>query len=239
MAPEQDATIDRLKNLIKGGSGRLPPERELATKFGVSRRKIREALEYLERAGHIRRRQGAGTFVRSQRADGHDAPPSDIFARAIELTNPVEVLEVRLAIEPTLARLASLRASKSDIEMLSRLATATEQAATPEAYEEADATFHREIARTARNALFLAVFDAVIAAIESVSWHGVRETAHCSKNKAVYAKYHHDITAAIGGRNAARAEELMFAHLKHVQDQLLAAAQPRASIPASVTEAAA
>src|SRR5580658_8440897 len=44
---------------------RLPPERELATAFGVSRMTVRQALDSLERSGTIERRVGrtGGTFV--------------------------------------------------------------------------------------------------------------------------------------------------------------------------------
>jgi DNA-binding FadR family transcriptional regulator len=216
-------TIDKLRQMLNGGrSDRLPPERMLADKFGVSRRKIREALQRLESEGQIHRRQGAGTFRATT-----EAPIDALLGRAIELTNPVEVLEVRLTIEPMLARLAAVRASKNDIEKLTELAVATNKAATPEAWERADAAFHRYIAVTARNALFLGVFDAMLAAIEGVSWHGVRETAHCSKNKATYADFHRDIAAAVARRDFMQAESLMMAHLRHVQESVLAATQPR------------
>jgi DNA-binding FadR family transcriptional regulator len=221
-----DAAIAGLRAMIAAhppqAGGRLPPERALAGKLGVSRRALRRALEVLEEEGLILRRQGAGTFLAGARRG-----TGDPFRRAIEETNPVEVLEVRLALEPALARLAALRASRADIERLHELAMATRRAATPAAYERADAAFHRSIALAARNALSLAVFDAVIAAIEDASWHGVRENAHCSKNKEIYADFHRDIAAAIAARDCNRAEERMFAHLNRVQDNLRAATQPR------------
>lgn len=237
MTEQRDFTIEKLREMIGAEAGapggRLPPERSLAAQLGVSRRALRRALDQLEREGQILRRQGAGTFV----ADRLDLP-SDPFRRAIELTNPVEVLEVRLALEPMLARLAALRASRADIEKLNALAEATHAAPTPRAYEEADAAFHRRVALAARNALFLAVFDAVVAAIEDVSWHGVRENAHCSKNKEAYAAFHREVAAAIAGRDCNRAEERMFAHLNRVQENLRAAILPRlaASLPASAPD---
>jgi DNA-binding FadR family transcriptional regulator len=233
MAEELEVTVERIRALIKQGSGRLPPERALAEDLGVGRRAVRRALDLLEQEGHIQRRQGAGTFVASE--EDHDGDP---FSRAIQMTNPVEVLEVRLAIEPTLTRLAAVRASRTDMDKLTKLAESTEATTTAKAYEQADAAFHRHIALIARNALFLSVFDAVVAAIENVSWHGLRETAHCSKNKAIYASFHRDIAAAIARRDASRAEALMFAHLKHVQEHLLAATQPQLGTSGQSAEAA-
>lgn len=222
-------TVSRLKELIAAGGvaagGRLPPERELAARFEVSRRSVRRALEALEQAGEVWRRQGAGTFVGAPARPG--LSPDELFRRAIELTNPVEVLEVRIAIEPTLARLAALRASRHDIERLAELAETTRTAATEKDYERADAAFHRRVAAAARNALFAAVLDAVIAAIEEVSWHGVRENAHCSKQKEVNAAFHRRIAEAIAARDCEQAESLMYEHLSKVQSGLLAATAPR------------
>jgi DNA-binding FadR family transcriptional regulator len=222
-------TVARLHDFIAnddlGEAGRLPPERELAESLGVSRRTLRRALQVLEDEGRIWRRQGAGTFVGAHRRP--EVSPDDLFRRAIELTNPVEVLEVRLAVEPMLARLAALRASRADIEKLYELAEATRTAATEKDYERADAAFHRRVALGARNALFTAVLDAVVAAIEDASWHGVRENAHCSKQKDVNATFHRQIADAISLRNCDQAESLMYAHLSRVQSSLLAATAPR------------
>jgi DNA-binding FadR family transcriptional regulator len=226
MVQERNQTLNKLREMINGGSARLPPERTLAQKFGVSRRLVRAALERLESEGQISRRQGSGTFV-----SGSEGEVDGLLSHAIEKTNPVEVLEVRLTLEPMLARLAAVRASKTDIEKLMQLAEATDKTTTPEAYEKADAAFHRYIAVTARNALFLGVFDAMLAAIEGVSWHGVRETSHCSKNKAIYAGFHRDIAAAVARRDFAEAEDLMSAHLMHVQEHVLSATQPRSAMP--------
>src|SRR5262245_43473454 len=125
MGHERGSTVEKLREMINGGRERLPPERVLAEQFGISRRRVRDALDLLEKEGQVHRRQGAGTFV------AEDTAADGLLSRAIEMTNPVEVLEVRLSIEPTLARLAAVRASKYDIEKLAQLADATDKAATP------------------------------------------------------------------------------------------------------------
>lgn len=221
-----NAALTRLRKLIGGDKiapgGRLPPERVLAAKLGISRRALRQALSALEAEGRLSRRQGAGTFILDHTQN--DAP---LFREAMQLTGPIEVLEVRLTLEPTLARFAALRASRFDIEELTALAEQTRVAATPVAYERADAAFHRRIAQAARNALFLAVFDAVLDAIEQASWHGVRETAHCSKNKELNSRFHKEVVEAIAERAPDRAAERMFTHLSRVRDHLLASTYPQ------------
>src|SRR5215472_7827040 len=95
--------IARLRTLLDtgmSGSGRLPPERVLADEIGVSRRAVRQALDRLEAEGRVSRQQGRGTFVCDPRAHA-----SDLAGELAKLTNPVDTLEARMAIEPSLARL--------------------------------------------------------------------------------------------------------------------------------------
>ncbi len=64
-----EETVERLLDIIKLGlvppGGRLPPERELAARLGISRLTLREALGELQRAGFVcsRRGRSGGTFV--------------------------------------------------------------------------------------------------------------------------------------------------------------------------------
>lgn len=110
--------LERLRGLLLGldGTGKLPTERALADEFGVGRRAVRRALEVLETEGLIWRRQGSGTYV-GQPRDGLDRHVGDILGK----TDFMEVMEVRLRIEPPLAQLAALRAKPADVERLHEL----------------------------------------------------------------------------------------------------------------------
>jgi len=73
MITRNPSLTDQVKALIRKRiaddefeGGRIPPETELATEFGVSRTTVRDALSRLENEGTIYRRQGAGTFVNEQ-----------------------------------------------------------------------------------------------------------------------------------------------------------------------------
>jgi GntR family transcriptional regulator len=65
----RDTVAQRIQELISGGhlgeDGRLPTERELAVRFGVSRTTVRQVLDRLEHEGAVHRRRGrsGGTFV--------------------------------------------------------------------------------------------------------------------------------------------------------------------------------
>src|SRR6516162_11178566 len=238
-----DQTLSRLRRLIEAGGldgGRVPPERELASELGVGRRSLRRALDVLEQEGRISRHQGRGTFVNTGGNHGlgqasvplseREAGLSALLARAaipaaanpaleyiLDHTNPLEVIEVRLSIEPVMARLAAFRASQAEIKLLQALAGETRAAGDPVSYERADAGFHRAIAEAARNALFLAIFDTLHASQRDSGWRRLGENAHCYKRQSVYAGFHEEISAAIAERKGDRAQELMQQHLCDVQ----------------------
>jgi DNA-binding FadR family transcriptional regulator len=247
MLQHSDQTLSKLRQLIANGGigadGRMPPERILANEMGVGRRSLRRALEILEREGEITRHQGRGTFVQGKNGNGkaphhparvgngdvhgfgaqgisahlNGAMAAIPFDRILEFTNPLEVIEVRLAIEPVVARLAALRASQADIRRLEGLVAATKDAADPLIYEKADEEFHRAVAEAARNALFLSLFDILSASRRDAAWRRLGENAHCFKRQSVHSASHQEIYEAIATRNSERAFECMQRHLSDVQ----------------------
>ena len=231
-----DGTLTKLRQMIASGDfdeeGRMPPERALAAELGVGRRSLRRALDVLEQEGRISRHQGRGTFVQANgngevkttarfaallSAATSQAAPNLAFEYILDHINPLEVIEVRLAIEPAIARVAAFRASQAEINRLQALAEETRTAGDPDTYERADARFHRTIAEAARNALFLAIFDTLHASQRDVGWRRLGENAHCYKRQSVYAGFHEEISAAIAERKGDQAQELMQQHLSDVQ----------------------
>jgi DNA-binding FadR family transcriptional regulator len=223
----KNGALVRLRALLSRSDvqagGRLPPERELAERMGMSRRAIRTALDALEAEGSITRQQGRGTLI----SEGRTTP--NLSTQLASLTNPVDALEARLAIEPGLARLAALRGTQADFDKLFEAAEASRSSREPLAYEKADAAFHRRIAMAARNPVLLTIFDAVMHVASDRKWRHGRETAHCINNQARYAAAHRKIAAAIADRNPSMAEEAMRSHLGAVQQQLIDHAFPRLS----------
>lgn len=222
---ENRTALERIRELIESGrlkaSGRLPAERTLSEELGVSRRSLRHALDQLEAEGRITRQQGRGTFVTDMRLASEN-----LVDELAKLTNPVDTLEARLAIEPPQARLAALRATRGDIDKLFEAAEASRTAKDPASYEKADAAFHRRVSAAARNPLLIAIFDAVLETTLEGNWRHGRETAHCINNQASYAADHRRIAVAIAERNPAKAEEAMRAHLRGVQQRLIEHAFP-------------
>jgi DNA-binding FadR family transcriptional regulator len=210
-------TVARLRGFFEDGAfggGRLPPERRLAGELGIGRRSLRRALEVLEREGRITREQGRGTFLRQARSE----PVA--LDRIAEHTSPPEVIELRLALEPIVARLAAVRASPCEIRALLRLSEETRAAKGAEEYERADAAFHRAVVEASHNALFMAVFDAIGESRRDIGWQRLGENGRCYKRQAVFADFHAEIAGAIAGRDAERAGKAMYAHLREVQQHI-------------------
>ena len=241
-----DQALSKVRDFIETRNfavdGRIPPERTLAAELGVGRRSLRRALDVLEQEGRIHRHQGRGTFIDPRRPatadviisapDSLERGPSRVSLSAaldtvLDHTNPLEVIEVRLATEPVMARLAALRASQSEIKRLQTLAAKTRTAADAETYERADSLFHRTIAEAARNTLFLAFFDTMCAQQRDAGWRRLGEHAHCYKRQAVYAGFHESIAEAIAARNGQEAYAQMLRHLNDVQQYIYEQAFPR------------
>lgn len=107
-----EGVINQIKHSIllghfKAGE-KLPSERELAEEFRVSRMAIREALRAMELSGFIETRQGinGGAFVTDLTFEHLGNAFLDLFL-ADKVSIP-EMLQVRLLIEPEVARLATL-----------------------------------------------------------------------------------------------------------------------------------
>jgi DNA-binding FadR family transcriptional regulator len=247
-----DQTLTKLRQMIASGdfngSGRIPPERSLASDLGVGRRSLRRALDILEQEGRISRHQGRGTFINGhdsgetdgatlqrplRNGTGRHPTPSLAIDHLLDHTSPMEVIEVRLAIEPVMARLAAFRATQAEIHRLQALAGETRTAADPATYEKADALFHRTIAEIAQNRLYLAVFDTIHASQRDPGWRRLGENAHCFKRQSVYADFHEEISAAIAARQGEKAHELMHRHLSDVQRYINEHAFPGAAAAAA------
>jgi DNA-binding FadR family transcriptional regulator len=161
-----------------------------------------------------------------------ESVPNIAFQHVLDHTNPLEVIEVRLAIEPVMARLAAFRASQAEINKLQSLAEETRTAPDPVSYQQADGRFHRTIAEVARNVLFLAVYDTLHASQRDLAWRRLGENANCYKRQSVYADFHQEISAAIAARQGDRAQELMQKHLSDVQRHIYEHAFPATVVAA-------
>ncbi|KQZ87027.1 GntR family transcriptional regulator [Mesorhizobium sp. Root157] len=213
--------LEKLRELLHSGEvgvdGKLPTERMLSERLGIGRRAIRRALEVLEAEGRVWRRQGSGTYA-GLRPDGWSEHLGSIVAG----TDFMEIMEVRLRIEPQLAQLAALRAKASDIERMYDLVGKTHQSTDADGHELWDGALHRLVAQCAGNAFFLALFDVINRVRQDAAWQTIRERArNATRSKPLSHRQHMAIVNAIAARDPAKAGEAMRKHLLTLQESLI------------------
>jgi DNA-binding FadR family transcriptional regulator len=210
--------LDKMLQLLDAGEypvgGRLPPERELAQRFKVSRPTIREAVIALEALGRVQVKTGSGIYVLEQR------PASGV---GIDRISPYELTETRALVEGEAAALAASLITKEELDELeeSLHEMATENDRGDLASGDADRKFHRVIAQATRNAMLVSV-------IENL-WH-VRNNAPqvfhaykaiCELDGATRVEEHRQIFDALVKRDAEAARSAMHEHFSRILNKLI------------------
>ncbi len=204
-AGDLSALIGQLRALL-AAQAILPSERVLAEQLNVKRHQLRRALEVLREGGEM------------TPADSRRKPFSLRGGEAlIRSTNPVEVIELRIVMEPALARLAALRATPFAIAAIDRAAT------TPSGEESgaADLVFHKLIATSAGNSLAADFYNLLRQVGTDARLRVESQQPQCPTRTRQRDNEHRAIANAIAARDPAAAEEAMRAHLLAVQALVL------------------
>jgi len=204
--------VEAVRAVVAGGIG-IPSERALADQLNVKRHRLRQALEVLRLGGEI------GKAKAGRRAARPASPRGEDLVRG---TNPVEVIELRLMIEPTLARLAALRASPAEISRIVQASTTPSGAS----YGGADLAFHKAVAAGARNGLAVEFYQLLRQVGTDARVRLAGETSTCPNRLARRDGEHRTIAEAIAGRDAEAAEAAMRAHLAAVQRVIIERLNP-------------
>ncbi len=214
------AIATELLKLIESGEfppgSRLPAERDLAERFGVSRVTVREAEIALEAQGWISIRTGSGVYVRP-RADARGALP-DVTA--------FDVTAARTVIEGESAALAATRIADAEVEELeSLLAVMSDPDASDQAAADADQSFHLTIARISGNP--------VIEHCVRQIWRMRNELPRvqqvyarvCHHDESDRAHEHAEILNALRERNPPAARQAMQQHFQRLFESMLEATE--------------
>ncbi|ABS69154.1 FCD domain-containing protein [Xanthobacter versatilis] len=235
---------DEIEALIAEGGlqtgARLPSERKLAADFGVSRSRLREAIQQLTSRGILTARQGGGTFVAATLSPSSlDKALSPLSSLArMEPGYWQDVMEIRKSLDGDTAYCAALRAGDED---RARLTAAFERLLKAEGADEAtqagaDAAFHMAVAEASHNAVLRQVmaglFDvlqhSISASLEKL--YRLPRTAHALEDQ------HRLIFEAVVEGRADDARDAALRHLDFVEDSLRliedAAARERRSVRA-------
>lgn len=209
--------VAQLRRAILDGtyaySERLPPEREMAAHFEASRGTVREALRQLEEMRLVTRRVGSGTFVSHRQFDAHE----DIA----EVTSPLELIEVRLGLEPHMARLAVLNASARDLERLRESLQRVEDAADPEGFSRADEEFHLSLAECTGNQLTVWLYRRINEVRAHAQWNAMKDQILTPERIREYNAQHRRLYTAVARRDVESAVKTMTEHIEKAHKDLL------------------
>lgn len=192
---------------------RLPTERELASKLGVSRSVIREATKRLEQQGLLEIRHGLGIHT----VNRLHKPLTDTLHLLVpdELDRLRQLLELRLTVEPENARLAAKLATEEQLIALRDTHQHFVNAKTPGDSVAADMDFHRLLAVASGNQIAALILHSLSDLLEASLNRGYRRvTPHIAIHQ------HHLIIAAIENRDPAAAADLTRQHLLSARTDL-------------------
>ncbi len=193
--------------------GRLPPERDLAERFGVKRSQIRKVLAALEAQGRVWRHVGKGTFLTRAAELRAAAGRSDGIAAIAHRTSPPEAMQARMILEPEIARRAALKATSAQIEEMQRLSADMRAAGSWGSYEDLDWRFHNLLAEASGNTLLVEMQRLVNGVRRQVVWgHLARRPVGPSPDYHSFDE-HDAIVGAIASRDRRGAAEAMRRHL--------------------------
>ncbi len=193
---------------------RLPAERQLAEAMKSSRSTIREALRILDRDKMIERRVGSGTYVR-YRAD----TAADEVA---EITNPLELIDVRLAVEPEMTRLAAINATAKDFEAIKATLTRLESCGgDANLFTKWDRRLHQLLAEASHNPLMASIYRHINHVRGHAQWNAMKDKILTKERIADYNAQHRELFQALILRDGDRAVRVITDHLHKARRDLL------------------
>jgi len=196
----------QLRDEAGTGDGKLPPERLMAERLGVSRTVLREATKRLELQGLLEIRHGSGIRAVSQLHKPLNGSLSLLLPEMAERLR--QLVEARAAIEPEIARQAALKAKGADVKTLRSIHDQMLAAETHEDAVEADIDFHRTLARIAGNEILKLMLES----LADLGRESRRVTiGNVGKGRAV--DHHASILKAVAAHDPDAAGKAMMHHM--------------------------
>ena len=217
--------VDQITRMVQEGTlrpgDRLPPERQLAEEFGVSRSAVREALSALRMLGMVEARVGEGTFVTQ--------PPDERFISPLALVLTIEqseamgreLLELRAALEAEGAALAAMRREADDLAAMDDALKAMEaDLKAGRLGAEADWRFHDAVAGATGNALLLKTMRSLSDTMKEALGLYRERLLRIPGMGHTLLQDHLEVLEAIRNQDPGAARDRMRAHILRVQDEL-------------------
>lgn len=218
-----DEAILRIKEMILAGElapgDRLPPEKELSERLGLSRSSLREAVKALEVIRVLDVRRGDGTYVTSL----EPRLLLEAMSFVVDLHDDQSVLEifaVRRILEPAASALAARNADEDDLARLREVLEGVDHATDVEGLVAHDLEFHRGIADATGNSYLAGLIDSLSShTVRARIWRGITQEDVVGRT----LEEHHAILDAITTGDGELAAALTVAHVSGVEQWLRSA----------------
>ena len=196
-----------VEGLLKPGD-RLPSERALASRIGVSRPSVRSGLRTLAAMGIVHTRHGSGTYI-TEGPPALDGKPLRVLA-ALHGMSPEQMFETRCVLEVGAAGFAAERATMDQVaglaEEVSGMFAAVDD---PDTFLAHDVRFHRAVAAASGNPILASLVEMV----SRLFFESRRRPTRTAEQLRGMAIVHRNIYQAVRARDPERARNEMGSHL--------------------------
>jgi GntR family transcriptional regulator, transcriptional repressor for pyruvate dehydrogenase complex len=211
--------VRQIQEQIKAGDlkpgDKLPPERELAEMFNVSRNSLREALRTLEIMNCVQIKSGEGVFIKEIRIDELFEPIIDAISFDKQLL--LDLLDVRELFEVETARRAALYGTEDDFRRIREAVELTEKEIKSKGIGlSGDSSFHYAIAAATHNRAFMMIFNLITEALMK----NMEATLTIPGQPHRTLSDHKKIYEAIANRHADLAAHLMQEHIQKARKNM-------------------
>ena len=221
-----DVIEQELERLIIEGTlspgQQLPPERELAKQFEVSRPSVREAIQRLEAKRLLTRRQGGGTFVSEHIWKSFSDPLLNLLSNHSE--TQLDLLEARHALEGISAHFAALRGTAEDFARIQSSVLKISEAQEKHDFEAEASTvmeFLIAITEATHNVVILHIVRSLAPLLEQNILQNFKLLRHRPEAVEKVNKHRANIVDAIVSGEPDMAREMSHSHLAYIEETLL------------------
>jgi len=217
--------IEQIMVLIKSNElkpgDKLPPERELAEKFSISRGSLREAFRVLESRGFIKSKPGGGRFIREVNKDA--LTHTENIISSLERSSILELLEAREIFETKIVELSAQRATDEEVKVIEKIFNRVSEegrmeyrVTEDEEKTELDTEFHLAIARASHNFVFINIMRLHFYLLKDTR----KKTWQIPGRKKEQLEEHQAIFQAIKEHDSKKAAKAMLNHLRNIREAI-------------------
>ncbi|PTX54757.1 GntR family transcriptional regulator [Litoreibacter ponti] len=209
-----------LRGILKPGE-RLPSEREMAEKMGVSRPSLREAVAHLQERGLLATKAGAGIYVAEVVGAAFSDALVQLFADHDEAV--FDYISFRRDLEGLAAARAARMGSDTDLTVVDTIFRKMEAAHTkrnPAEEAQLDAEFHLAIIEASHNVIMLHMMRAMFQMLREGVFYNRQMMFKQRTTRDTLLDQHRAINEALQARDEAGARAAVEAHLTYVEDSL-------------------